>query len=162
MKKIYKIILLALILIINFNIILAQNNRNAIAGVNNKIAVLKNSNDNTLETLMHNEINKINSAKIETPLSENYLYAYPPYPMPAKECINCLLFWDSKLDINNAKMCVYDMNCNSICGKEKITLNRHSDFSGIVTWNSNGVSKGIYFIQIIHGTRTSMIKVIIE
>jgi len=108
-----------------------------------------------------NELSKY-KAVIESPLVGNYLYAYPPYPMPAKNYVNILLYWDTKLDIKTAEMGVYDMNGKKRCGKEKITLDQQSASNGIITWCSSGFERGIYFIQIKHGTETSNVKVIIE
>lgn len=163
MKKILKRILLLLLIILNYNILLAQNDDdNAQSSINN-IAKLEYSNAKILDSVNNNTPKKHFEKPInETPILGNYLYAYPPYPIPAKEIVSTLFFWDSKLDINKAIMPVYDMNGNKICGKEKIILEKQSEFSGIVTWNTSAVNKGIYFIQIVHGTQTKMIKIIKE
>jgi hypothetical protein len=96
------------------------------------------------------------------PLTGNYLYAYPPYPLPAKESVHTLIYWDTKLNINNAEMGVYNFLGAKVCGKERISLSQNSNWSGIVTWDATGTPPGIYFLQIKHGTRTKAIKMLIE
>jgi hypothetical protein len=163
MKKLIKTILSLLLIIVNYNILLAQNNNDFVKCTIDNLAKLEHSNMKILGSVNNNTAKKyFEKPIIETPILGNYLYAYPPYPIPAKEFVSTLIFWDSKLDINKAIMCVYDMNGNKICGKENITLEKQSEFSGIVTWKTSGVYKGIYFIQIVHGTQTKMIKIIKE
>jgi hypothetical protein len=162
MKNYIESILAILIMCININNSFAQNklkdrpNSNIIS--KSKTHLIIN------DSLALQKINSVNSAKVEIkiPIDGNFLVAFPPYPIPAKENVSCLIYWDTKLDIKGADMGVYDVNCNKICGKEKVFLNKQTDNSGIVTWNTNAVIKGIYFIQIKHGTATLLIKVIIE
>jgi hypothetical protein len=59
-------------------------------------------------------------------------------------------------------MSVYNMDCEKICGKERISLAKLNDYNGIVTWNGFGYQSGIYLLVIKHGTRTVLIKMIIE
>ncbi|MEI6088926.1 MAG: hypothetical protein WCR42_00585 [bacterium] len=162
MKKLIKPILIVLILISAFDNSFAQNM--AKAPLKNSIILISKELSKTTDSLLQGNQNRVKSGKveIEIPISGNYLYAFPPYPIPAKEHVSSLIYWDTKLDIKDAEMGVYDINCNKICGKEKIILNRQTDYCGVVTWNSNAVVKGIYFIQIKHGTATLMIKIIIE
>jgi hypothetical protein len=116
------------------------------------------------ESLNNNKVNRIEFAKveIETTLIGNYLYALPPYPLPSKGIVNTVIYWDTILDINKADMSVYNMDCEKICGKERISLVKLNDYNGIVTWNGFGYQSGIYFLIIKHGTRTALIKMIIE
>jgi hypothetical protein len=140
----------------------AQNNDDV--SVKNYIISISKEHYKILDTLVINNLQSITSAKVDIkiPINGNFLFAYPPYPIPAKETVSCLIYWDTKLDIKDAEMGVYDINCNKICGKEKIQLTKHSENSGVITWNASATINSIYFIQIKHGTATLIIKVIIK
>jgi hypothetical protein len=165
MKKYTAIIFSTFILIINYFNLSAQNIR-VEDKMLYKIQILKEKGifSPKLDTFFINNINtnKVTKVDIEIPFDGNYLYAFPPYPLPAKESVCSLIVWDAKLDINNAEMSVFDLNGDQICGKERITLNKESDYYGIVTWNVNAKIKGIYFIHIKHGTAAIIIKVMID
>lgn len=103
-----------------------------------------------------------NKFAIDIGKEDNYLYAYPPYPLPATNYVQFLLYWDTTLDIKDSEIAVYDINGNKICGKEKFILDQMSLYNGIMTWNSSGIDRGIYIIQIKHGTKTETVKVMIE
>jgi len=92
----------------------------------------------------------------------NYLYAYPPYPLPAKDYVSSEIYWDTKLDINSADMAVYNLFGDKICGKEKINLQQKTIWSGTVTWDASSAPPGLYLLRIKHGTKTETIKMLIE
>jgi len=92
----------------------------------------------------------------------NYLYAYPPYPLPAKDYVSSEIYWDTKLDINSADMSVYNLFGDKICGKEKISLQQKTIWSGTVTWDASSAPPGLYLLRIKHGTKTETIKMLIE
>ncbi len=100
--------------------------------------------------------------KIETPYNDDYLYAFPPYPIPAKETVKTLVYWDKRYDFNKAETYVYNTEGIKICGKERISISQQSEWSSIVTWNSAGFPSGVYILLIKHGSKTISIKVIIE
>lgn len=103
----------------------------------------------------------IDSPEIETPYIGDYLYACPPYPMPAKDKVNSLVYWDKRYNFDKAEINVYNTEGIKICSKEHISVSQQSDWSSIVTWNANGVPFGIYIILIKHGSKTISVKVAI-
>lgn len=105
----------------------------------------------------------INSTQIdiETQYIGDYLFANPPYPIPAKNYVNTLVYWDKRYDFNKAEINVYNTEGIKICGKDRISIEQQSDWSSIVTWNTSGFPFGIYIILIKHGSATIPIKVVI-
>jgi hypothetical protein len=104
----------------------------------------------------------IDSPEIETPYIGDYLYACSPYPTPAKEFVNSLVYWDKRYNFNKAEINVFNTEGIKICSKERISISQQSDWSSIVTWNASGFPFGIYIILIKHGSKTISIKVAIE
>lgn len=102
----------------------------------------------------------INSVENQTEF-QNYLYAYPPYPMPAINEVRSLIYWDTSIDIDNDEMFVYDMYGVKVAGKEKIRIDKLTAYSGNLVWDCSGIPTGIYLINIKHGTRTRTIKAIV-
>jgi hypothetical protein len=94
--------------------------------------------------------------------SKNYLYCFPPYPVPATNTVRSLIYWDTSLDIENDDIAVYDIFGNKVAGKDKITIDKQNSYSGILSWNCTNVPDGIYLIRLIHGTETRTMKVIVS
>jgi len=92
---------------------------------------------------------------------QNYLYAYPPYPMPAINEVRSLIYWDTSIDIENDEMFVYDMYGTKVAGKEKLRIDKLTAYSGNLVWDCSGVPTGIYLINIKHGTQNRTIKAIV-
>ena len=106
--------------------------------------------------------NSINSKIEDEKLYKgDYLYAFPPYPIPAKETVNSLVYWDKRYDFNNADINVYNTEGTKISGKERVTITQQSDWSSIVSWNAANFPSGIYIILIKHGSKTLSVKVVI-
>lgn len=91
-----------------------------------------------------------------------YLYSYSPYPIPAKSEVSTVLYWDPVFDIDNAQISVYNIYGVEIQGKENITINKNTQYSGILNWDCSKINNGTYFIQINHGTNKKSIKVIVQ
>jgi hypothetical protein len=102
---------------------------------------------------------KVEDSKTE---SETYLYIYPPYPVPAKNSVRSLIYWDPRIDIDNDVIGVIDVSGNKIEGRENITIDKLTPYSGFLTWNCAVVAPGIYFIHIKHGNNSRIMKVVIS
>lgn len=98
---------------------------------------------------------------IETPYNGIYLYTESPYPCPAKNKVNTLVYWDYRYNFSNKNILVYNANGIKVSGKERITVEPRSSWSGVVTWDANGFTAGIYFIVIKHSTTSKTVKVVI-
>ncbi len=92
----------------------------------------------------------------------NYLYAYPPFPIPANNYIKTLIYWDLSLDIDKDEIAVYNIYGLKIEGKENIRIDKKTSYSGWLVWDCPGVESGIYFIKINHGTKTIYLKVMVD
>jgi photosystem II stability/assembly factor-like uncharacterized protein len=104
-------------------------------------------------------ITNVNDSQVE---DINWLYCYPPYPNPAQEIIRSSIYWDPGIDIEKEDIAVYDIYGNRVAGKEKITIDKQTNYNGILEWDCSSVSSGIYFIHIKHGTRDWTIKVMVN
>ncbi|TAL71036.1 MAG: T9SS type A sorting domain-containing protein, partial [Bacteroidetes bacterium] len=93
---------------------------------------------------------------------QNYLYAYPPFPMPAKNYIKTLIYWDLSLDIDKDIIEVYNIYGEKLEGRERIRIDKQNQYSGWLVWDCSDVESGIYFIKINHGTRTIYLKVMVD
>jgi hypothetical protein len=102
---------------------------------------------------------KVEDSKIE---ERTYLYIYPPYPVPAKNSVRSLIYWDPRIEIDDDDIGVIDVSGNKIEGKEHITIDKLTPYSGFLTWNCAGVAPGIYFVHIKHGNNSRIMKVVIS
>jgi hypothetical protein len=94
--------------------------------------------------------------------TQNYLYAYPPYPLPATNEVRSLIYWDTSTDIENDEMTVYNIYGKKVAGKEKIRIDKLTNYSGNLVWDCSEVPSGIYIIYITHGTESRAVKVIVN
>ncbi len=110
---------------------------------------------------------KISESEIDSLLStfktetQNYLYAYPPYPLPATKEVRSLINWDTSTDIENDEMTVYNIYGIKVAGKEKLRIDKLTNYSGNLVWDCSDVLSGIYIIYITHGSESRAIKVIV-
>jgi len=95
-------------------------------------------------------------------IEENYLYSYPPYPLPAHNKVRSLIYWDLNIDIDNDVISVYDIFGGKVCGREKINIEKITPYSGYLNWDCSGIESGVFLIKINHGTRTMTIKAIVS
>ncbi len=102
----------------------------------------------------------ITSVKDDITGSQNYLYLYPPYPLPARDIVHSLIYCDTSIDIDNDEICVYDIYGQKVADKEKLRIDKQPAYSGILSWDCSTVPDGIYLIYIKHGTKTWTQKVI--
>lgn len=97
---------------------------------------------------------------VESP--SNYLYVSKVYPLPAREEVKAEIYWDKKLDILTSDFDIYDFDGSRICGRERLKIEKNSDWSGVVTWDASGVPPGIYFLYIRHGDKSKAVKMLVE
>jgi hypothetical protein len=93
---------------------------------------------------------------------QTYLYIHAPCPVPAKNSVQSLIYWDPHIDIEDDDIGVIDVSGNKIEGKENITIDKLTPYSGFLTWNCARVAQGIYFIHIKHGNNSRIMKVVIS
>ena len=94
-------------------------------------------------------------------LDVDYLYAFPPYPIPGYNHISFHLFWDLCDDIDNDEINVFNILGNKIAGREKFSINKASLYDGFLTWDCSDMSTGTYFIQIKKGNYSTTVKAIV-
>ncbi len=92
----------------------------------------------------------------------NYLYTMPPYPNPTRSEVTAKFYWDSRIDIDNSEIAVYDITGNKVSGKENLSLEKLNEWSGNIKWNCTGVPSGTYLIKIQHGNNTKTVKVVVN
>jgi len=91
---------------------------------------------------------------------KNYLYNYPPYPIPAEDDVNAMIYWDLALDINSADIKIYDIYGKQVADKSSTTIEEQGGYWGKLTWHCKGVTAGVYLIAINYGTEKRTIKVL--
>ncbi len=92
----------------------------------------------------------------------SYLYTLPPYPNPTVSEVTAKFYWDSRIDIDNSEIGVFDLNGNKVSGKENLSLEKLNEWSGNIKWNCIGQPKGTYLIKIQHGNNTKSVKVVVN
>lgn len=92
----------------------------------------------------------------------NYFKVMPPYPNPTRREVTAKFYWDSRIDIDNSDISVFDLNGNKVSGKENLTLEKLNEWSGNIKWNSTGQPSGTYLIKIQHGNNTKTVKVVVN
>ncbi len=103
----------------------------------------------------------VNSVNEQTEISTQ-LYNFAPYPIPADNKILCNIYWDSRYDINFAKISVYDIAGSAIASEGKISIKQENAISGDIVWDCHDEPNGIYFISITHGDVTRIIPVVVN
>ncbi len=92
----------------------------------------------------------------------SYLYTMPPYPNPTVSEVTAKFYWDSRIDIDNSEIGVFDITGNKVFDKENLTLDKLNEWSGNIKWNCVGQPKGTYLIKIQHGNNTKSLKVVVN
>jgi hypothetical protein len=92
----------------------------------------------------------------------SYLYTLPPYPNPTVSEVTAKFYWDSRIDIDNSDIAVFDITGNKVSGKENLTLEKLNEWSGNIKWNCANQPKGTYLIKIQHGNNTKTVKVVVN
>jgi hypothetical protein len=93
---------------------------------------------------------------------EPYFYSYPPYPLPAKNEVRALIYWETDYDINTDESEIYNIYGEKIDSKGKISLNKITPYSGYLIWDCSNVEPGIFIIRVKHGTGFNTIKVLVS
>jgi photosystem II stability/assembly factor-like uncharacterized protein len=94
--------------------------------------------------------------------TEPYFYSYPPYPLPAINEVQSLIYWESDFEINTDESMIYNIYGEKIDSKGKISLNKLTPYSGHLIWDCSNVEPGIYIIRVKHGTGFNTIKVMVS
>ncbi len=92
----------------------------------------------------------------------SYLYTMPPYPNPTVSEVTAKFYWDSRIDIDNSEIGVFDITGNKVSGKENLSIEKLNEWSGNIKWNCVGQPKGTYLIKIQHGNNTKTVKVVVN
>ncbi len=93
---------------------------------------------------------------------KNYLYTFPPFPVPATNLIRSLIFWDMGTEITKDEISIYDINGTQLLKENNIAIDKLNLYSGYLSWDCSKIKSGIYIIQIKHGTETCALKVIVN
>jgi len=75
------------------------------------------------------------------------LYSFPPYPLPANNTVKSIIYWNSKYDINDSEISVFDLFGTKI-SSNIITMDKINHYSALLTWDCGGLISGVYFIYI--------------
>jgi hypothetical protein len=90
----------------------------------------------------------------------SYLYAYPPYPMPAKQLVSSLIYFDNEILAEEVE--VFDRFGVKVGDAEDISIDKVKSYSAILSWNCSGVPTGVYFIRVRNGGTIKVLKVIVK
>ena len=99
---------------------------------------------------------------VDTELGIDYLYAFPPKPLPAKKSVRTLIYWSTNIKFDINEIIVVDINGYVVSHKDQISIDPLTSYSAYLKWDCSGVIPGIYLIKIRHGSQSSSIKVVVE
>ncbi|TNE35513.1 T9SS type A sorting domain-containing protein, partial [bacterium] len=100
--------------------------------------------------------------KTSVETQRNYLYTYPPYPLPAKSEVKVLFYWDINIPMTVDDISIYDLLGQKIEAKNNLKLIKQANHYGNVIWDCSTTPAGIYLINIKHGTESKSVKVVVE
>jgi photosystem II stability/assembly factor-like uncharacterized protein len=110
---------------------------------------------------------KLSDFGIEVSVAENeietynYLYTYPPFPMPARSEVSTRIVFDTSTDIAVENIAVYDIYGRKLPTKESLRFEQETFYSGNIIWDCSAVEPGVYIIRINHGTEVRAVKVMV-
>ncbi|MCK5740909.1 MAG: T9SS type A sorting domain-containing protein [Chlorobi bacterium] len=90
----------------------------------------------------------------------DYFYAFPPYPMPAKNIVRSLIYFDNNVLAEDVE--VFDRFGVKVGDGKDISIDKVKSYSAILSWNCSGVATGVYFIRVRNGDRMKILKVIVK
>ena len=93
---------------------------------------------------------------------KDYLYIYPPYPIPATDIVNAEIYFDDFVDFNSVEINAYNLYGETIANKEDISLVLNNKNKAQLTWDCSKYETGLYFIVIKHGDATRSIPVVVS
>lgn len=99
---------------------------------------------------------------VESETENNYLYTYPPYPLPAKSEVKVLFYWDINLPMTVDDISIYDLSGQKILTSGNLRLEKQASHKGNIIWDCSSAQAGVYIISIKHGTEEKSVKVIVE
>ncbi len=99
-------------------------------------------------------------SETKTEESRNSVYAFPPYPNPARKAVHATVYWDRSLDFNPSDCEVYNAYGGLVERGEHITLQSSSDYNGTLIWDCSGLPAGAYYIRIRHGNVSTSVPVL--
>lgn len=121
------------------------------------------TNAQLVQTKLFNQDSSTANSQVEIEIeNSNYLYAFPPYPLPASKEVRSLIYWDTSIDINDDEKSIYNIYGLKIQCKDKLRIDKLNQYSGNLIWDCSSVESGIYLIYIKHGTTSVTIKVIVS
>ena len=100
--------------------------------------------------------------KTEIKSYSSYLYAYPPFPLPATDRVQTLIYWDTNQEFSPGDVIVHNIYGEKVSKDEEITLDRLNSYSGYLRWDCSSVPNGVYLIKIHHGVTTRIVKAIVS
>lgn len=93
---------------------------------------------------------------------ENYLFAYPPFPVPASKQIKALIYWDIGNRLSKENVRIYSIYGEELKQDVRLSIDYINDYSGYLIWDCGEVNSGSYLIHIRNGTKTAILKIIIN
>jgi len=92
----------------------------------------------------------------------DYLFTFPPYPIPAISKITIPVYWTIKNPVKNKNITIYNNRGKRLDESKNLYVNQLSAINGEIIWESISVNPGIYFVEIKHGKSNKFIKIIVS
>jgi hypothetical protein len=126
-------------------------------------------NDGKLYLTMNNKVFYLNLSElgikytsVERTENRNYLYTYPPYPLPSNKEIKIKAHWDSTIPFTSEDIVIYNLAGIKINTEDKLRILKETNYSGHIIWDTSNEEAGIYIVYIKHGTEMRACKILVE
>lgn len=128
-----------------------------------KVQVAYFSNANYPYTLYEISEDFVNEIKNESQTeNNNAIYTTAPYPIPAKDHIKILVYWDNTVNFEKFEFNVYDIKGNLMKLNEKASIKQINSYSGYLEVDCSALPNGIYIVNIKNDGINKSISVVIE
>lgn len=89
-------------------------------------------------------------------------YIYPAYPLPTKDIVNVKLDYEQRLDINNIKLELYNLNGSLLNNKLEYGIINNKPYQSILTIDISSYNTGIYFLRVKLGNKVEYVPILKE
>lgn len=106
------------------------------------------------------KISKIDQPELQILAEKVNFWNSNPYPMPGKDIIHSLIYWNKNYSIRNSKIKIFDSFGKEYFNKD-VKIEDFTNYCGLLSWDISGFINGTYFIQIILSNEVLNIPVLI-
>ncbi|ROL55912.1 hypothetical protein D9V84_10185 [Bacteroidetes/Chlorobi group bacterium Naka2016] len=90
------------------------------------------------------------------------IYLTEPIPQPARSYVRMKIYHNSRLNLEQADFCVYNLLGMKVAGKDSFTLTQMNYYSAELVWKIEHLPSGVYIVVVRLGTESRSVVVVVE